>query len=111
MCSRAERRFTGADLPFIDQHPGDPQSWNLYGYVRNSPLIYVDPDGHVCFGEQPNGEPCPTDPGGVDRDEYSETMKAGVKRLGDALSWSASRRCLEWNSSSDVTPTRSSPYS
>jgi RHS repeat-associated protein len=44
--NRAEGRFLSADLPFIDQHPGDPQSWNLYGYVRNSPLIFVDLSGN-----------------------------------------------------------------
>jgi RHS repeat-associated protein len=26
----------------------DPQSWNLYSYVQNNPLINVDPDGHDC---------------------------------------------------------------
>jgi RHS repeat-associated protein len=30
-----------------DQSPGDPQSWNLYSYVRNNPLSDVDPDGHL----------------------------------------------------------------
>ncbi len=28
---------------------GDPQSLNLYAYVRNSPLSEVDPDGHCCW--------------------------------------------------------------
>ena len=67
--SRAEGRFTAADLPFIDQHPANPQSWNLYGYVRNSPLIYVDRNGHECtFATGPDGriivtcsEPAPVD--------------------------------------------------
>ena len=31
-----------------DQGPDDPQSWNLYSYVRNNPLINTDPDGHDC---------------------------------------------------------------
>ena len=31
--------------PFPSQKPGDPQSWNLFPYVRNNPLIYVDPKG------------------------------------------------------------------
>jgi RHS repeat-associated protein len=31
-----------------DQDPSDPQSWNLYAYVRNNPLINTDPDGHDC---------------------------------------------------------------
>ena len=43
--SGAQRRFTGPDAPFADQHADDPRSWNLYGYVRNNPLQYVDPDG------------------------------------------------------------------
>jgi RHS repeat-associated protein len=28
---------------------GDPQSLNLYRYVRNSPLSRADLDGHGCF--------------------------------------------------------------
>lgn len=39
-------RWTSADAPFADQHVEDPQSWNLYSYVRNGPLRYVDPDGN-----------------------------------------------------------------
>jgi RHS repeat-associated protein len=32
------------DVPYA--HFGDPQSLNLYGYVRNNPLASIDPDGH-----------------------------------------------------------------
>ncbi len=28
---------------------GDPQTLNLYGYVRNNPVTNRDPDGHVCI--------------------------------------------------------------
>lgn len=38
-------RFTSPDVPFADQIEEDPQSWNLYSYVRNNPLIYTDPLG------------------------------------------------------------------
>lgn len=47
--SGAQGRFTSPDKPFADQHPEDPQSWNLYGYVRNNPLAHVDSDGQACF--------------------------------------------------------------
>jgi len=43
--SSAQGRFTSPDKPIADQQAGDPQSWNLYPYVRNDPLKYVDPQG------------------------------------------------------------------
>lgn len=30
------------------QNPTDPQSYNRYAYVRNNPLKYVDPSGHIA---------------------------------------------------------------
>jgi RHS repeat-associated protein len=41
-------RFASPDDPLADQHPRDPQSWNLYAYVRNNPLVHVDPGGKAC---------------------------------------------------------------
>jgi len=38
-------RFMSPDKPFADQHPANPQSWNLYSYTRNNPLRFVDDDG------------------------------------------------------------------
>jgi len=43
--SGPQGRFTSPDEPLADQEPGDPQSWNLYSYVRNKPLVETDPDG------------------------------------------------------------------
>lgn len=45
--SSAEGRFANPDQPFNDQGTGNPQSWNLYGYVQNNPLKYTDPDGRT----------------------------------------------------------------
>jgi RHS repeat-associated protein len=41
-------RFLSPDEPFMDQDTGDPQSWNLYTYVRNNPLSNTDPTGNAC---------------------------------------------------------------
>jgi RHS repeat-associated protein len=41
-------RFASPDQPFAGQHVEDPQSWNMYSYVRNNPLRYTDPDGRDC---------------------------------------------------------------
>ena len=37
------------DVPYAEF--GDPQSLNLYGYVRNNPLSHADTDGHCCDEE------------------------------------------------------------
>ena len=39
-------RFISPDDPFTGWDQGDPQTWNLYSYVRNNPLNMVDDDGH-----------------------------------------------------------------
>ncbi|MBK9170765.1 MAG: hypothetical protein IPM24_25370 [Bryobacterales bacterium] len=43
-------RFTSADAPFADQQESDPQSWNLYSYVRNNRLRFIDPTGRMLAG-------------------------------------------------------------
>jgi RHS repeat-associated protein len=38
-------RFMEPDAVFADQHPGSPQSWNLYTYAANNPLRNRDITG------------------------------------------------------------------
>jgi RHS repeat-associated protein len=49
--SSTQGRFVNADAPFADQSARDPQSWNLYTYVRNNPLRFIDPDGRKMDGD------------------------------------------------------------
>jgi RHS repeat-associated protein len=62
--SAAQGRFLSPDAPFADQNAEDPQSWNLYAYTRNNPLIAVDLDGRQsskvqcpCWTALPNDTP------------------------------------------------------
>ena len=43
--SSAQGRFTSPNKPLADQYPVDPQSWNLYAYVANNALRFVDVNG------------------------------------------------------------------
>jgi RHS repeat-associated protein len=42
-------RFASADYFLNDTHVSDPQSWNLYTYVRNNPLKFIDPTGEKVY--------------------------------------------------------------
>lgn len=45
-------RFTSADpLGNFVANAADPQSWNMYSYVENNPLAFVDPSGTACVYE------------------------------------------------------------
>lgn len=75
--SGAQGRFTSPDQPLLDQNPFEPQSWNLYGYVRNNPLIFWDPTGQACV-VGPNGNEHDDDSGGqscADAHKESENNK------------------------------------
>jgi RHS repeat-associated protein len=44
--SGAQERFTSPDEPLTFADPENPQTWNLYAYGLNNPLLYSDPSGH-----------------------------------------------------------------
>ena len=53
--ANVQGRFTSSDLPFVDQSESDPQSWNLYAYVRNNPCVNTDPSGRETCYYTPSG--------------------------------------------------------
>jgi uncharacterized protein RhaS with RHS repeats len=53
-----------------DQSPGNPQSWNLYSYVRNNPLTNTDDDGNSVRVCDNNGQ-CNT----VENDVYTASQQ------------------------------------
>ena len=68
-------RFITPDELLVDQDTDDPQSWNLYTYVRNNPEANVDSDGRKC------------DSGTVDK-KGNFTLHCSVNRpSGDKLPW------------------------
>ena len=42
-------RFTSPDDFLNDTRASDPSGWNLYAYVRNNPLKYIDPSGEEVY--------------------------------------------------------------
>lgn len=46
-------RFTSPDSAGYS-HPSNPQTWNLYVYVANQPLTFIDPSGHDCVSTSTN---------------------------------------------------------
>lgn len=60
---------------------GDPQSLNLYAYLRNNPMIRFDPDGHwVCNG---NSEQCKAIQTGLNLAQAAEKKLAGSDNAAD----------------------------
>ncbi len=94
-------RFTSPDDPLVDQHASDPQSWNLYAYVRNNPLKNTDPNGLDCVNtstQTSSGVEVTTERGGS-ADTCSGTYVNGTV---DVSSYSYNGRNLGYSFSNDT---------
>jgi RHS repeat-associated protein len=69
-------RFMSPDSG-VDQHPENPQTWNLYSYGRNNPLVFIDPTGEYVCGSGVTQSMC---------DNFQNTLNAaqnGANALKD----------------------------
>lgn len=57
----------------VDQHPANPQSWNLYAYTRNNPFKFVDPTGNFICGSSGSQDYCDTSKQAADKEQKSYT--------------------------------------
>jgi RHS repeat-associated protein len=75
-------RFMSADQLGPGQHPGNPQSWNLYSYVLNNPLKLVDPSGEfTCDAKTVSDQQC---------DDFQKTLdkaQDAADALGNKYGW------------------------
>jgi len=91
--SGAQGRFTSPDEPFIDQDVNDPQSWNLYGYVRNNPLRFVDPSGQICVS--PGGGKSDYDDDSIPGPKCAEIAEQDKDRKPD-ITVTGSPKSITW---------------
>jgi len=84
-------RFLRVD-PGFDAHPENPQSWDLYAYVRNNPATSVDPDGQYGGGAGVTDKQWKK----FDRAEQNATKRAEktVAKIDNALATGKGPKCL-----------------
>jgi RHS repeat-associated protein len=83
--SSQQGRFTSPDAPFADQHPDDPQSWNLYAYARNNPLTFVDDTGRGAVRAAVRAA----------RQALEQQLLRVAREEGVRKAWAIERRILE----------------
>jgi RHS repeat-associated protein len=89
-CSSATGRFMSADDFLNDTHVSDPQSWNLYTYVRNNPLKLIDPDGQIK--RDANGNVVTEER--RDNDPYTKTINGKTYYLSPYMSRDGNTRIV-----------------
>jgi RHS repeat-associated protein len=87
-------RYTGADPIFIAKdRMVDPQAINLYAYVRNSPLAYIDPTGEYFIGIDGKRVEYTIEDGKIIF--ISKNVSKDLQRMADLVSKSGSEKALK----------------
>ena len=91
------------DKPFADQFQANPQSWNSYSYVRNSPCNNVDVKGRCSA-------PAGLKPGqvGICIEAFIATKRFKIIGLGDGRGFSGDNEKLTARFRTDIVVTPSS---
>lgn len=100
-------RFMVPDKPFNDQASGDPQSWNMYSYVRNNPLKNTDPTGDACVqgsdgkwrDDNSGGESCAQ----VDVNNATTGPSVIVRATADDVSYQLAHNVANLTTPSDLS--------
>ena len=80
-------RFMSPDPSgLLAQHPENPQSWNLYAYARNNPLILIDRNGLDCVYANDAGN-------GVESIDHDSNSASAAARGNP---WSARLNLCQW---------------
>lgn len=74
-----------------------PQSWNLYSYVQNNPLSFVDPDGRECVWDDGSYDSA-DDP---NTGSYGQCSQAGGTYFEPSTFSANDGQNLDWNSNSN----------
>ena len=101
-------RFLSPDQAFIAWNLSNPQSFNLYSYVLNNPLSFIDPTGRDCvyFNNAGNGVES------VDPDTSSQSLNQRASDCGANggayLNGTVNPNSVQYNSDTDTFNIRSS---
>jgi len=88
-------RFMSADQLGPGQHPGNPQTWNLYSYVLNNPLKLVDPTGEfTCDAKTVSDQQCDNLQAGLDKAQEAAD-KLGETKGWDSNEYLAAQRAID----------------
>jgi RHS repeat-associated protein len=89
---------------------GDPQSLNLYGYVRNNPLSRTDPDGHLdCGGNNGQGVGCQfiawfNQVHEIVQNQTTATVNPTAYKTRDAAAMAAEKQAIKLTNDKNGTP-------